>query len=131
MSRKGIIVTFISTAVVIMLVGILSWWMWVNQPTADVATPPVPAEPSNAPSQKPPVPPEPRIMGDVIDDGIVDALDVNGVITQWQQKNSDYNIVNDQNSDDTNVINSLDMIQVFKYWKCYESRSDKSCPYKS
>lgn len=130
MSKKAIFVTFISTALVVVLVGLLSWWMWVNQPTADVGSPPVPAEPQRGASiAKPPVPPEPRIMGDVIDDGIVNVLDVNGVITQWKQKNSDYNLV-DEAGADQNVIDSLEMVQIFKYWKCQEALSGKNCPYR-
>jgi len=129
MSRKAIVVTFVSTMLVVFLVGLLSWWMWVNQPTADVPTPPVPAEPQIAAAVKPPVPPEPRVMGDVIDDGIVDALDVNGVITHWKQANADYNLVEDSQNP-TIVVDSLDMVQVFKYWKCQETRTDKDCPYR-
>lgn len=130
MSRKAIFITFLSTAVVVFLVGLLSWWMWINQPTADIPSPPVPSEPQRASSAKPPIPDEPRIMGDIIDDGVVDALDVNGVIVQWKQINGDYNLVDDTQGTE-NLVDSLDMIQVFKYWKCEEGRADKNCPYRT
>ena len=130
MSRKSIFVTFISTAVVVLLVGLLSWWMWVNQPTADIPSPPVPSLPTEAKAGTPPLPAEPRIMGDVIDDGVVDVLDINGVVVQWQQPSSDYNLVDDS-SGSNNIIDSLDLVQVFKYWKCQEGRVDKTCPYRT
>jgi len=130
MSRKAIFITFLSTTIVVFLIGILSWWMWVNQPTADIPSPPVPSEPERAASAQPPIPDEPRIMGDVIDDGIVDALDVNGAIVQWKEVNSDYNLVDDTQGTE-NLMDSLDMVQIFKYWKCQEGRTDKSCPYRT
>jgi len=129
MNRKTIFITFASTAVVVLLIVLLSWWMWVNQPTADIASPPVPAIPTQASSNTPPLPPEPRIMGDIIDDGIVDALDVNGVVVQWKQANVDYNLVDDTQGTES-VIDSLDLVQVFKYWKCEEQKTDKNCPYR-
>ena len=128
MSKKAIFITFLSTALVVFLVGLLSWWMWVNQPTADIASPPVPSLPQRASADKPPVPPEPRILGDILDDGIVNLLDVNGVITHWKQVDSDYNIVNDTQGE-KNLVDALDLGQVFKYWQCVEGKVGKNCPY--
>lgn len=130
MSRKAIFVTFASTAVVVFLIVLLSWWMWVNQPTADIPSPPVPEVPNQATASTPPLPSEPRLMGDIIDDGIVDSLDVNGVVVQWKQTNIDYNLVDDTQGT-TNLIDSLDLIQVFKNWQCTEQRADKNCPYRT
>jgi len=128
MSKKAILITLVSTTCLVFLVGLLSFWMWQNQPTADVITPPVPAEPSGAAPQKPPVPPIPRIAGDAIDDGIVDALDINGLIVHWQEANQDYNVADTQGTS-TGIIDSADVMQAFSYWKCFEGRTGKECPY--
>ncbi len=127
MSRKAILITLISTTCLVFLVGLLSYWMWQNQPTADVLTPPVPAEPTNAASTKPPVPPIPRIAGDAIDDGVVDSLDINGLIIHWQETNQDYNVADSGTVN--GLIDSTDVLKTFSYWKCYEGRQDKNCPY--
>jgi hypothetical protein len=130
MSKKAILITIVSVSVVVFLVGLLSFWMWQNQPMADVAMPPVPTLPTGAPTDKPPVPTEPRLAGDSTDDGYVDVLDVNGLIIHWGETNSDYNLADGQGQA-ANTIDSYDIAPVFANWHCYEGRADKSCPYKS
>jgi hypothetical protein len=130
MSKKAILITFVSTIIVVALVGFLSFWMWSNQPSAEVITPPVPPEPSNAPTDRPPVPQSPQLAGDVLDDGIVNGLDINAIATHWKEQNADYNLVD--NPDEAKyTINILDLSQTIKYWKCLETRKDKECPYLS
>ncbi|MCX6810038.1 MAG: hypothetical protein NTZ65_04855 [Candidatus Berkelbacteria bacterium] len=131
MSKKAIFVTFASTILLVLLVGVLSYFVYTNQPSADSTTPPTPAKPIrpiNAAQVNPPVPVVPRIAGDSIDDGIVDGLDINAEIVHWKEVNADYNLV-DETAGTANLLNALDLSQTIKYWKCLETRTDKSCPY--
>jgi hypothetical protein len=130
MSKKTVFITFVSTIILVVLVGLLSFWIWSNQPSADVVTPPVPPNPSNAPTDRPPVPTSAQLAGDTLDDGIVNALDVNALVAHWKEQNADYNLVD--NSNETKyTIDALDLSQTIKYWKCLETRKDKDCPYLS
>jgi len=128
MSKKAILVTFVSTLVVVVGVGLLSYFMFSNQPTADVVPPVPPTPPSNAPVAKPPVPPVPRLKGDILDDGIVNALDINSVIVHWKQIAKEYNLVDDS-SEKVGLISSLDLGMTIKYWGCSEAKGEKDCPY--
>ena len=74
MSKKAIFLTFLSAVAVVCLAAVLSYLVWANQPQAD-SNPPMPLIPTGAPTEKPPVPAIPRLAGDILDDGIVDALD--------------------------------------------------------
>lgn len=130
MSKKTVFITLVSTIIIVALVGFLSFWMWSNQPSADVVTPPVPPDPSNAPKDRPPVPSSPQLAGDALDDGIVNALDVNAIVVHWKEQNADYNLVDNPN-ETKYTINALDLSQTIKYWKCLETRTDKDCPYLS
>jgi hypothetical protein len=130
MSKKTVFITFVSTIILVILVGLLSFWIWSNQPSADVVTPPVPPNPSNAPTDRPPVPTSAQLAGDTLDDGIVNALDINALVAHWKEQNADYNLVD--NPDEAKyTINVLDLSQTIKYWKCLETRTDKDCPYLS
>lgn len=128
MSRKAIFITFTSFVALIVLVGFLSFWMAKNQPTADIV-PPVPAVPqriSLSTSDKPPVPKEPRFVGDAQDDGIVNGLDISVLITEWKQVNKDYNLVNDEGGTPY-TLNALDLSNVISHWRCLEQKA--GCPY--
>ncbi len=128
MSAKAYLITFVSTALLIGFVGVISFFVWSNQPTADESSPPVPPAPEIAKGDFPPVPSEPRIKGDVTDDGIVELLDLNGLIARWKQTYADYNLVDESDLSDKNVLNTLDLAQVIKYWQCLELKSN--CEYK-
>lgn len=125
---RNILRAFLGVFVLMLVMGGFGFYVWTNQPMADIASPPVPPEPTNAPKERPPVPKEPRLAGDTIDDGFVDALDINGLINKWKTTNQDYNLVN-QDSGASGYLDSLDLAQVIKYWKCMELRTDKECPY--
>lgn len=128
MSKKAILVTFVSTFVVVVGVGLLSYFMFANQPSADIVPPTPPTPPSNLPAVKPPVPPVPRLKGDILDDGIVNALDINSVIVHWKQIAKEYNLVDDA-SEKVGTISSLDLGMTIKYWGCSEAKGEKDCPY--
>lgn len=128
MSKKSILVTFVSTIVVVVGVGLLSYFMFTNQPSADIVPPTPPTPPSNAPAVKPPVPPVPRLKGDILDDGIVNALDINSVIVHWKQIAKEYNLVDDT-SEKVGTISALDLGMTIKYWGCSEAKGVKDCPY--
>ena len=131
MSKKAIFITSASTILLVFLVGALSYFVFTNQPSADSTTPPTPGtpiRPVNAAKENPPVPAAPRIAGDAIDDGIVDGLDINAELVHWKETNADYNLV-DETAGTVNLLNSLDLSQTIKYWKCLETRTDKNCPY--
>jgi hypothetical protein len=129
MSRKAILLTFISAVAVICLAGVLSYLVWANQPQADTE-PPVPPLPEGAPTEKPPVPAIPRLSGDVLDDGIVSALDINSIIVHWKQVTDEYNLI-DSSSEAVGLISSLDLNQTIKYWQCVEQKGVAVCPYLS
>jgi hypothetical protein len=128
MSKKAILVTFVSTMVVVVGVGLLSYFMFTNQPSADIVPPTPPTPPSNAPVEKPPVPPVPRLKGDILDDGIVNALDINSVIVHWKQIAKEYNLVDDA-SEKVGTISALDLGMTIKYWGCSEAKGATDCPY--
>lgn len=127
MTTRAIFITLISVALLILVAGGVSYLVWTNQPSADVSSPPVPPAPKIANNQFPPVPAEPRIKGDTIDDGIVDVLDINGLIAHWRQTNADYNLVDDSQGE-VNILNALDLSQTIKYWRCLELK--EGCEYK-
>jgi len=140
MSKKSIFLTFISVLTIVIVVGALSFWAARNQPTADVATPIMPTPPNGAPTNPitpgepaqylyPPVPEAPLIAGDSIDDGIVDVLDINVLIAHWHEASSDYNLA-DETGGQSSYLDTLDLAQAIKYWKCYEGRTNKDCPYR-
>ncbi|MFH1855580.1 MAG: hypothetical protein ABH810_04230 [bacterium] len=127
MTKKAILLTFISAIGIVILAGTLSYVVWIGQPSADTL-PPTPPDPIGVPTEKPPVPPIPRLSGDILDDGIVSALDINSIIVKWKQVALDYNLV-DASSDIAGTISSLDLSQTIKYWKCVEQKGETSCPY--
>jgi len=129
MTKKAILLTFISAIGIVVLAGALSYVVWIGQPSADTL-PPTPPDPNGAPTEKPPVPPIPRLSGDILDDGIVSALDINSIIAKWKQVALDYNLV-DASSDIAGTISSLDLSQTIKYWKCVEQKGEAKCPYLS
>lgn len=127
MSKKAILLTFVSAVAVICLAGVLSYLVWTNQPSAD-SNPPIPPIPGGAPTEKPPVPASPRLAGDVLDDGIVSSLDINSIVVHWKQIAPEYNLV-DADSDQAGIISLLDLNQTIKYWKCTEQQGEAACPY--
>lgn len=127
MSKKAILLTFVSAVTVICLAGVLSYLVWSSQPSAD-SNPPIPPVPSGAPTGRPPVPASPRLAGDILDDGIVSSLDINSVVVHWKQVASEYNLV-DASSEQAGLISSLDLSQTIKYWKCTEQQGETACPY--
>jgi len=127
MNIKVFFITLASTFVVVALMAALSFLVWSNQPTADIPSPPVPSAPTDASADFPPVPAEPRIKGDTIDDGIVNGLDLNGLIAHWREDNKDYDLVREEGTN-TNILNALDLAQVIKYWRCLETK--EGCEYK-
>ena len=127
MTKKAILLTFISALGVVVLAGVLSYVVWTSQPSAD-SLPPTPPDPSGIPTDKPPVPPIPRLSGDVLDDGIVSALDINSLVVHWKQVADEYNLV-DASGEQIGLITSLDLSQTIKYWKCVEQKGTDSCPY--
>lgn len=152
MTKRTVFITFLSAITLVVVVGLLSFYVSKNQPTADVATPPTPPPPSTAPKNPPtpslradlktqnpptpghpdylypPVPKAPLISGDATDDGIVDVLDINVLLVHWNEVNEDYSMV-DEGS--TKVIDTLDLSQAIKYWRCLETRTGKDCPYRT
>lgn len=127
MSKKAILLTFVSAVAVVCLAGILSYLVWSGQPSADT-NPPQPPIPAGAPADRPPVPFVPRLAGDILDDGIVDALDINSIIVHWKTIALAYNLV-DTTSEKTGTISSLDLNQTIKYWRCTEGKGEAACPY--
>ena len=128
MSPKAIFVTFSSFVALLVLAGFVSYWMANNQPTADIVppVPPLPQRISLPTSDKPPVPKEPRFVGDAQDDGIVNGLDISVLISHWQDTNKDYNLVDE--ADGTQyTLNALDLSNVISHWKCLEQK--EGCPY--
>ena len=150
MTKRAIFITFVSAISLVVIVGFLSFYISKNQPTADVATPATPPPPSGAPTNPavpsvdtgasdpstpstpdylyPPVPKAPLLSGDAIDDGLVDVLDINVLLVHWNEVNEDYSMV-DEGS--TKIIDTLDLSQTIKYWRCLETRTDKDCPYRT
>lgn len=128
MSHKSIVITFVSVVAIIIVAGAISYWMYANQPMANVVppVPPVPQRIALSTTDRPPVPPEPRIAGDAQDDGIVNGLDISVLVTNWQQKNKDYNLV-DEASGEKYLLNALDISNVIKNWRCLELK--KGCSY--
>jgi len=129
MSKKAIFLTFLSAVAVVCLAAVLSYLVWANQPQAD-SNPPMPLIPTGAPTEKPPVPAIPRLAGDILDDGIVDALDINSIIVHWKQVAEEYNLT-DATGDQSGLISLLDLNQTIKYWKCLEQKGETACPYLS
>lgn len=127
MTKKAILLTFISAIGIVVLAGVLSYVVWIGQPSADTL-PPTPPDPRGVPTEKPPVPAIPRLSGDILDDGIVSALDINSIVVKWKQVALDYNLV-DASSDIAGTISSLDLSQTIKYWKCVEQKGEAKCPY--
>lgn len=148
MTKRAIFITFLSTIVLIVAVGALSFYVYKNQPSADVDSPAMPPMPDSAPTSPvtptlddvatpvtpadpdyiyPPVPTAPLLAGDSTDDGIVDVLDINVLLIHWNETNVDYSTVDES---DTPVIDTLDLSQTIKYWRCLETRTDKDCPYR-
>jgi hypothetical protein len=128
MTKKGILITFVTTTIIIGALIALGYAMIVNQPSADTFYATIPGKPSWAPSATPSTPVEPRLAGDVSDDGIINALDINAIIIHWREKNLDYNLAD---SGDAGVIDRADIAQVFSYFGCYELKTNKNCPYLS
>ncbi len=139
MTKRAIFITFLSVISLFVIVGALSFYVAKNQPSADIPTPPTPPLPSDAPTTPPtpddpgtaiypPIPDAPLISGDSTDDGIVDVLDINVLLVHWNEENTDYSLVDEGK---TMVIDTLDLSQVIKYWRCLETRTDKNCPYRS
>lgn len=126
MSIKTILITFVSVVLIIVIVGSISFFMWKNQPSADVASPPVPPAPEIAQGKEPPVPPTVRLRGDTIDDGWVDILDINALIVHWKEKYPDYDLAQ-ATKEEGGILNTLDLAQVIKYWKCVELKPN--CEY--
>lgn len=127
MTKKAILLTFISAVSVIALAGVLSYVVWSSQPSAD-SLPPTPPDPSGIPSEKPFVPPAPRISGDILDDGIVSALDINSIVVHWLKVAPEYNLV-DAEAESAGIISALDLNQTIKYWRCVEQKGETECPY--
>lgn len=118
---------FIICAVLIVGFGVLIW-LYLNKPSADIPTPPIPPAPTSTAQLKPPVPKEPRISGDSNDDGLVDALDINALIVFWKRISGDYNLI-DSPTDTPYLISALDLNMVITYWKCVEQKGTVKCPY--
>lgn len=138
MSKRAVLITFLSVVSLVIVVGALSFYVAKNQPSADTLTPPTPPLPGDAPTTPPtpsdpgdpiypPTPDLPLISGDATDDGIVDVLDVNVLLIHWNEENLDYSLVDEG---ETMIIDTLDLSQVIKYWRCLETRTDKNCPYR-
>lgn len=148
MTKRAVLITFLSAIVLVTVIGALSFYVYKNQPSADVDSPAMPPMPSVAPTSPvtpslggvadpvtpadpdyiyPPLPDAPLISGDATDDGIVDVLDINVLLIHWKETNADYSMVDES---DTQIIDSLDLSQTIKYWRCLETRTDKSCPYR-
>jgi len=130
MMKKNIYVIVALVGVVFLLAGGLVFWVIKNSPQADISppVPPVPQRIELPTSDRPPVPPEPRLAGDAQDDGIVNALDINVLLTNWKKTRPEFNLVNAAN-EEVILLNSLDLSQVIKYWKCIEDSKTKKCPY--
>lgn len=149
MTKRAVFITFLSAITLVVVVGVLSFY--VSKKSADYRycfapystatlnrsknppTPSLEAEPETPPTPGhpdylyPPVPKAPLISGDAIDDGIVDVLDINVLLVHWNETNENYSMV-DEGS--TRVIDTLDLSQTIKYWRCLETRTDKDCPYR-
>jgi hypothetical protein len=126
MNAKTVLITFLSFTALILFVFAISFFVWKNQPSADIASPPVPPAPEVAQGKEPPVPPAVRLRGDTIDDGWVDILDINALIVHWKEKYPDYDLAQATKEED-GILNTLDLAQVIKYWKCLEGKS--GCEY--
>ena len=127
MTKKAILLTFVSALSIIVLAGILSYVVWTSQPSAD-SFPPTPPDPAGIPAEKPPVPASPRLSGDILDDGIVSSLDINSIVVHWKQITDEYNLV-DTIDESKGLISSLDLSQTIKYWQCVEQKGVQACPY--
>lgn len=127
MTKKAILLTFVSAISVVVLAGVLSYVVWSSQPSAD-SNPPTPPDPSGIPSEKPFVPNPPRISGDILDDGVVSALDINSIVVHWLKIEPEYNLV-DAQSESAGLVSSLDLNQTIKYWRCVEQKGETECPY--
>jgi len=121
MNNKIVITTAVAIVAVVAAVGLLSFYVARNQPTADVEVPPTPPLPGGAPEIPPFVPDIPRLSGDVLDDGRVDSLDINVLVLNWKKQNPEYNLL-DGSSDTPGILNALDLAQTIKYWKCLEGK---------
>lgn len=140
MTKRAVFITFLSAIMLFVVVGVLSFYVAKNQPSADSSTPPTPPPPSGAPANPvtpddpeteylyPPVPNAPLLSGDSIDDGIVDVLDINVLLVHWNEVNEDYSLTDEG---DTKLIDTLDLSQAIKYWRCFEGKTSKDCPYRT
>jgi len=126
MSKRAVFVTFVVSMVLVGAVGLLSWWMASNQPSADVAAPPIPTLPQTAPAERPYVPPRPMVCGDSNRDGIVNALDINVIIGNWKQVTPRFNLV-DSAKDQKGMLNALDLSSVISHWRCLEGKAGCDC----
>ncbi len=127
MTKKAILLTFVSALSVIVLAGVLSYVVWSSQPSAD-SNPPTPPDPIGIPSGKPFVPDVPRLSGDILDDGIVSALDINSIVVHWLKVEPEYSLV-DAQDENVGLVSSLDLNQTIKYWNCIEQKGTAECPY--
>lgn len=123
---KAIVYFIVSALIIVGFSGLI--WLYLNKPSADIPTPPVPPAPTNVVQVKPPVPVEPRISGDANDDGLVDALDLNAIIVFWKTVTRDYNMV-DAKSDTPFMVTALDLSMTITYWRCLEQKGIAKCPY--
>ncbi len=128
MSKKAILITLSSFVAVLVLAGLVSYWLSSNQPTADITppSPPVPQRITLPTTDRPPVPAIPRIAGDAQDDGTVNGLDISVLVARWRSTNADYNLV-DEKSGTQYVLNALDLSNVISHWRCLEQKTN--CPY--
>ncbi|PIT97171.1 hypothetical protein COT77_02785 [Candidatus Berkelbacteria bacterium CG10_big_fil_rev_8_21_14_0_10_41_12] len=127
---KPIMIGVVSFLAIVILVGALSFFVWRNQPSADIPTPPVPPPPEDVASNRPPVPPEPRLMGDATDSGYIDLLDLNAEIAYWKKYMPDFNIINRINDEgNKSIIDVLDFNSTITFWKCFEGNTKKNCIY--
>jgi len=128
MSKRAVLFTFLSTLAVVVFSGALAYLMWKNQPSADASISIVPPKPAYAPKETPTVPDPAQLAGDALDDGAVDSRDVKILLVNWGQTGALYNLT-DQSSENTKVINALDLGQVLKYFSCTEQSPRENCPY--
>lgn len=131
--NKSIILTVVGFFATVVVIGAISFFVWHNQPSADIPTPPVPPAPEDSVipnNEKPPVPPEPRLLGDSNDSGLVDILDFNAEIVYWKKYMPDFNIVDELgNASNKGIVDALDLNTTIEYWKCFEGNEKKPCLY--
>lgn len=130
--NKSIFLTFVGFLGAVVVIGAISFFVWRNQPSADIPTPPVPPAPEDITpnNERPPVPLEPRLMGDSNDSGYVDLLDLNSEVVYWKKFMPDFNIVDELgNPANKSIVDALDLNTTVEYWKCFEGNSKKSCIY--